>query len=113
MNPRILIKVLKAAKPFLSKNGRGWKKPAYICQAIDEAYDKGLITSSEGYMVKDYISFCLDGSGSVYAWLLRNISRQLNLSPTGKTIQQYRHRWLDHMIAEAEKELASSQAPDA
>ena len=99
-----LIKVLTAAKPYLCK-GRSTHKSPYICFAIDKAQDAGAITGWEAKMVQKHLGKLLYPHATAFGWLNSNVHRTFS---DYSAVQQYRHRWVDHMIEEARKELASS-----
>ena len=89
--------VLILAKEYLSKTGEGEHR--YVCLAIaDAAYELG--SSAMGKELRDKIMGALTKDDkwvqTVRLWLMNQGVPCKEL--TNKAMQQYRHRWLNHLI---------------
>ena len=87
-----ISEVLRKAKPEL-------KKTKYVCYAIEDC----LATTQAKNKAKKYVAKLIQPWGSVSSWLIRQAKINA-LDINEDTLQEYRERWIDHMIQELEKE---------
>jgi hypothetical protein len=105
MNKRQQIhKALKAAKPFLSKTHQCGDKEEFICHALerlDEANEVGGELATE--MIMERIGLW---NHTLENWIRAKIGNDkvdAAMDINRDALQQYRHRWLNSMIAEFSK----------
>ena len=109
---KMLHKAFKAAKPYLSTvylPHNYFNKSNAICFCISRAKDAGKITNSETYIAIEHISLCLGLFISVPTQLKKNnfITRDDTYNQEClDNIQQYRHRWLAHLIEQTKPKTA-------
>lgn len=89
------------AKNLLSRHSRSsYIKSYYICNALEEARDAGLITQRACSRAQGVIMERLSGYISVIHWLKQHEYIPQSTHPFNKQIQAYRHRWLKSLIKE-------------
>lgn len=93
-NPALVIAALKRARPHLKSAGGDI---VYVCHAIKDSSTKDISTT-----VVEYIHETLQRKALVYCWLWRYQPKQY---AQVHDFHHYRLAWVDHMIAELEKEL--------
>ena len=86
-----ISEVLKKAKPFLKQKG-------YVCFAIEYCN----ISEKDEEKAKKYIADLIAPFNAVDTWLYHKDIPNEYL--TSDNMLEYRERWIDHMVAELEKE---------
>lgn len=104
MSNRQIIRALKACKAFLDTS-RECKDSSYVCDAVENAYDYKLIDENEVRAAHEYIHELLEGRSTAGEWL-----RNQGITGTcdHRSMQSWRHRWIDHMIKELQKDVTGS-----
>lgn len=90
-----------AAKPFLNPGDEGWKS-GFICFAIAEAAHREFIPKADAAVAHQLVMTRLGGQATIQQWL-QNIAKIPAEERTWQQVQQYRHRWLDHLALEWDK----------
>lgn len=95
-----IVAALRACLPYLSR-ARRKKRSRYICIAMSLAFANGKITSDQMTQGQQYILNLIDPCMYLEDWLVRHgyIPKQRTRADRVQ-IQQYRHRWVQHLIEE-------------
>lgn len=94
--------VLRLAKKLLwnGKEFRPWDRWTYVCVAVDETGTTYGAPYKDRIRVKRMISKRLKPFYDVEDWLADRVSPTTIYRASEYKIQQYRHRWVNAMIAE-------------
>lgn len=91
----------RAAKPFLNP-GDASCIAGFICFAITETAQRGIIPESDAAIAHNIVMTRLDGHATVQQWL-KNVAGIPDSERPWDQVQQYRHRWLDQLALEWDK----------
>lgn len=107
MRPKNLRNPFRAAIPYLwdGVSCRGYTlvaRESYICIAISAARDNGDCSYSAMKDAEARIHKCLNKWQTVYCWLYSNVP-EARKDLTHQRVQEYRHRWLNHLADQWDK----------
>lgn len=101
--------ILRASKKYLwqGNNHPKFGKDEHICYAIISAFGRMQEAGQQHYTeyprhLLNEIHARLHPYSSVTEWLSHNVPEFKEHECSGTVIQTYRHRWVDHLIAEYE-----------
>lgn len=99
---KAIAKAFRAAKKHLWDGCGESANYSTICYSIEAAMSRDQCSRGGGYNAKGVVMGRLGDSCTVVGWLIdkRFISGNTH---NGKTVQEYRHRWLDALIKEFSK----------
>lgn len=103
-----IVKGLTAAKKFLwnGKDPRGAYingKETCVCYCIANAHNKRMIDRETESHAANYVQDMISGYAFASSWLRDHVSTEERLSMTDADIQEWRLRWINHMIKELSK----------
>lgn len=88
------VRVLNAIKPLISESC------PFVCHAVAAACKRGLISDFEAEQFKEMINERLQGRFTVHEWLTYRAKVEIDPDTWDRYRVEYRHRWVDAMIAE-------------
>lgn len=94
----------RALKPFLSTIAFATNGLSHtIAGAAMAASCKGVLTRQQAHDVRMRINILCAPFRTERVWLMRNVGVEVTYDQHAQDVQDYRHRWLDHLADEFDK----------